>query len=395
MKSQHVGRAVARFCLLSSACGVLSVAANAQSLMPRIEAIRAHEAAEQSLRPAQASPAKMSTAAELPSESTPNVAATAPPASINTTNFNSVNSRDPNSKSTNRDFGFGGVRLKPQWVAYAQIIPAPAPQQPAPQITSTAPESTTQNRQSRGRRMLRVFTDVQFGYDKQQFLVTTPTPSLVDVRRQVRNLVVTAQYPLSNRTKIAVSVPYVSQSVRGGGINQRGSGVGDIGVFVERRFPEVARGTEVSVTVGMLFPTGKDPYSVGASQLPTGLGFYQPLARVRISKMRVPLQFYGALDYGTSLPRNVGGERRRLPASYGAELGMYYSISPGFTAQTAVKWSRVSSPFTFENDSNVAYLSQGLIFTAGETTSFQAAVDAGLTEDALDFFLSLSLVKDF
>jgi hypothetical protein len=293
----------------------------------------------------------------------------------------------------------GGTILgRPQWVAVAQIIPAPAPEAPSPQVTSTVPVEAARNA-ARRRRELSVYTDLQFGYDKQQVLVTSPTPFLADVRRQIRDLVVTAQYPLAQNTSVAVSVPYISQSTHGttptGSINQRGSGVGDIGVFVQRRFPEIARGTEIAVTVGMLMPTGKDPFDLRPNELPTGLGFYQPMARLRVSKMRVPLQFYGAVDYGTSLARNVNGERRKLPASYGAELGFYYAISPEFTTQTAVKWSRISSPFTFETDSNVAYLSQGLIYNAGDSTALQAAIDAGLTEDALDFFLSLSYIKRF
>lgn len=288
---------------------------------------------------------------------------------------------------------------RPQWIAVAQIIPAPAPENPTPQVTSTPPLSTSQNVEPKTRKQLTVYTDLQYGYDKQQVLITTPTPFLADVRRQIRNFVLTAQYPLSNRTNLAVSVPYISQTTRGstpgGTIRQNGNGVGDIGVFIQRRFPEVRRGTEISITLGMLFPTGKDPYHLSASELPTGLGFYQPLARLRISKMRVPLQFYGALDYGTSLPRDVNGARNKLPPSYGAEAGFYYALSPEFTTQTAVKWSRISSPFKYQTDSNVAYLSQSLIFNSGATTSFQAAVDAGLTDDALDLFLSLSLVKRF
>jgi hypothetical protein len=288
---------------------------------------------------------------------------------------------------------------KPYWIAVAQIIPAPAPESPAPQLNSTPPVSTTQNAEPPTRRELTVYTDLQYGYDKQQILITTPTPFLADVRRQIRNFVVTAQYPLSNKTKLAVSVPYISQTIRGSTptdtIRQSGSGVGDVGVFVQHRFPEIARGTEISVTLGMLLPTGTDPYHLDASELPTGLGFYQPLARLRISKMRVPLQFYGALDYGTSLSRDINGERTKLPPSYGVEAGFYYALSPEFTTQTAVKWSRISSPFKFQNDSNVAYLSQALIYNSGATTSLQAAVDAGLTDDALDLFLSLSFVKRF
>ena len=291
------------------------------------------------------------------------------------------------------------VSGKPSWVAAAQTIPAPAPQASLPQASPASPATLMLTETARRRKALTVYTDLQFGYDKQQVLIATPAPFLSNVRRQVRSLVVTAQYPFSRKTNISLSVPYISQTIRAttpvGRFRQSGNGVGDIGLFVERRFPEIARGTEASLTAGMLFPTGKDPYGLGVNQLPTGLGFYQPMVRARLSKMRVPMNFYGAVDYGTSLSRNLNGNRVKLPVSYGAELGFYYAVSPEFTTQTAVKWSRLSSPFTFETDSTVAYLSQALIYSAGADTSIQAAVDAGLTEDALDVFLTLSMVKRF
>jgi len=285
------------------------------------------------------------------------------------------------------------------WVAAAQTVPVPAPETATSQTSPASSAAVSLTESQRGRREITVYTDLQFGYDKEQILIAAPGPFLADARRQIRNFVVTAQYPLSSKTNISLSIPYISQTATintpVGKFRQTGNGVGDIGLFVERRFPEVARGTEVALTLGMLFPTGKDPYRLNSNQLPTGLGFYQPVARARITKLRVPLQFYAAVDYGTSLSRDLNGSRVKLPASYGAELGFYYSISPEFTAQTAVKWSRVSSPFTFETDSNVAYLSQGLSYTAGADTSFHAAVDAGMTEDALDLFLSLSYVRRF
>ncbi len=285
----------------------------------------------------------------------------------------------------------------PYYISVAQLSAAGAPERPARTIGSS-PDLAT-NAEAPPSKEVTVFTDLQFGSDKQQFLVATPAPSLVEVRRQIRNLVVTAQYPLSDRSNIAVSIPYISQSVSGNApgisIDQRGSGVGDIGVFVGHRFPEIARGTELSVTTGMLFPTGKSPFELGENELPTGVGFYQPLIRARISKMRVPLQFYGAVDYSTSLSRDVNGSQRKLPPSYGLEAGFYYSLSPEFTTQTSVKWNKISSPFTAQTASTVAYLSQGLIYTRGSSTSFQASVDAGLTDEAIDFLLTLTLIKSF
>ena len=292
-----------------------------------------------------------------------------------------------------------------KWIAVAQIVPSRGTESSAanpssPELFYPEDEANPRRGGAGGRgKQITIAADLQYGSDTQSVLVVLPEPFLAQIKRQVFSTVITAQYPLAPRTNLALSVPYISQTTRGeapgASIRQSGRGLGDVGVFLEQRFPEIARGAEVDITLGMLFPTGTDSNNLAPNELPTGVGFYQPLARVRISKMRVPLQIYTAFDYGTSLARNVNGVSTKLPVSVGIEAGFYYAISPEFTAQTALKWSRISSPFVFENASNVGYLSQSLTYNTGANTALQASVDAGLTPDALDFFFSLSLLNRF
>lgn len=294
----------------------------------------------------------------------------------------------------------------------AQISPLPqsAPQSPAapsspsfPDRVEATPDSqtgrATSTRAPRGRRPITFYVDTRFGFDKQSTIVNVPFPLQVDVQRRIRSVVLAGEYPLSEKTRVFVSVPFIDQTTRSrstfGTIRQSGRGVGDAALFVERRFPEIARGTEASLALGMQFPTGRSQFETGANRLPTGVGFYQPLLRATIRKLRVPLQFYAAVDYGTSLSRRVNGSKLRLPDSYGGEIGFYYTLGPEFTAQTGLSSSRLTSPFVFDSGARVAYLSQSLTYRTGDTTSLRGSVDVGLTDDSTDAFVGFAFNRDF
>jgi hypothetical protein len=230
--------------------------------------------------------------------------------------------------------------------------------------------------------------------------VVLGTPAVAgNIRRRIRTLDVAVEYPLSNVSSVIASVPYIDQraTLRSPILNGvlAGRGLGDIGVYYQRLFPEIARGTDINVSVGMVLPTGRDPFGLGVGQLPTGVGFYQPVARVTVRKLRVPLQFFASVDYGTSFSRNIGGTRVDLPDSYGAELGFNYALGPEFSSETSVSWNRVSSPFINVPGASVAYLSQALTYQANRSTSIRGAVDVGLTDDSTDAFLGLSLNSSF
>jgi hypothetical protein len=198
---------------------------------------------------------------------------------------------------------------------------------------------------------------------------------------------------------VFISLPYISQRVRYtasfGTLSLKGNGLGDVGMYVQKNFPTIGRNTDLSASLGLILPTGSSPFKTGPNELATGVGFYQPVARVTLSKLRTPLRFYTALDYGTSFKKNVGGARVDLPDSYGAELGFYYTMSPEFNTQTSVSFSKVTSPFLDVPGTNVGYLSQSLSYQANQRTALRASVDVGLTEDSTDTFLGLSLDNSF
>ena len=248
------------------------------------------------------------------------------------------------------------------------------------------------------RRPLNVSVGGRMGFDKQTIVIGTPAVAGT-IRRRIRTLDVSLDYPLSPRSSVFLTVPYIEQrtslrSSLGNGIAS-GRGLGDIGIYLQQRFPGVGRGTDLSATLGLVTPTGKDPFNLAPGQLPTGVGFYQPVLRLTLQKLRVPLMFYGAVDYGTSLSRRVGGTKVDLPDSYGGEVGFYYTFSPEFTSQTSLSLSKLTSPFIDVPGTTVGYLSQSLTYQANQRLSWRGAVDVGLTEDSTDAYFGLSVNSTF
>jgi hypothetical protein len=287
-------------------------------------------------------------------------------------------------------------------LAQADVPSIPRPSGPGAPATTSSEDPTNPNAPvvpRRGRRPISFTVDTRFGFDNDSVIVNNPFPLQVDIRRRIRAVVLSGDYAFSDRTRIMMSVPYIDQTTKNrslaGNFTQRGSGIGDVSLWVEHRFPNYRKARELSVAAGLIFPTGKDPFNLAPDELETGLGFYQPAFRVSARSLKVPLQLYGSLDYSTSVSRNVAGQRFRLPASYGGEVGFFYTMGPEWTAQTAVSLGKVSSPFLLSSGASVGYLTQALNYRTGSRTSFRGAVDVGLTDESTDAYVNLSLNSSF
>lgn len=246
---------------------------------------------------------------------------------------------------------------------------------------------------------VRVSADLSFGFDNENAVQNLPAPTAVQIRRRIRILNIAAEYPLSARTNLALGVPLISQSakVSGAGMSAtfRGEGLGDLSLLAERRSSESKRGVEGAVALGLVIPTGKDPFEVGPNDLATGNGFYQPFVRLSVRQLRVPLVFFASVNYGKNLPRTVAGQKVRLPDSYGGEVGFSYALGPEFAVSTSLSANRLSSPFLTERGEYVAYLSQVLSYNSGDATSMRAAVDLGLTDASTNAFVGVSVNHGF
>lgn len=280
----------------------------------------------------------------------------------------------------------------------AADLPAPATGGTKSGSPSAADNSSDTANTPRRRREISASVDTSIGFDSQEFALGSPAVPVL-AKRRIATVNVSLSYPLSRKSSVSLSVPYIDQrssyASPFGKVTLRGRGVGDVGVYLQHNFSEIAKGTQVSASLGLITPTGKSIFNAGPDELPTGVGFYQPVARLTVRKLRVPLQFYGAVDYGTSFSRRVNGARVTLPDSYGGELGFYYAMSPEFTTQTSVSVSKVTSPFIDIPGATVGYLSQALSYQASQNTALRASVDVGLTEDSTDAFVGVSLEKQF
>lgn len=235
------------------------------------------------------------------------------------------------------------------------------------------------------------------GFDRQS-LVNTPTGPLTIDNRHIGRLTITGEYPLSRRTDVSLSIPYVYQTARttsaAGTFRRKGQGIGDMDLYVSQRFPTIAGGLQFSAGAGVVLPTGK-AFNLTTNQLRTGSGFYQPYVHVSIRKMMVPLQFYVSADYGASLARRVDGNRANLPNSYGGEIGFYYALGPQFSTRNGISYGKTNSPFIGASGSTTAYLRQALSYQTNNRTSITASIDAGLTDDSTDAYIQLSAISSF
>jgi hypothetical protein len=255
----------------------------------------------------------------------------------------------------------------------------------------------------RSPREIRLYVSNAFGYDKESAIFDAPKGALLVAKRRIYSLTVSAEHSLGDKTTVSVLVPYIHQTARltardnsrSASRTVTGQGIGDIALYLERNFPDIAKATELAVAVGMQFPTGKDSFRPGGDELPTGVGFYQPLARVTLRKIRVPLQLYVTANYATAFSRKVDGEKVTLPDSYSGEIGYYYTLGPEFTTGTSLMLGKESSPFILGPGSNVGYLTQSLTYKSGGSTSLQASVNVGLTEDSTDAYFGFTFLKDF
>ncbi len=255
-------------------------------------------------------------------------------------------------------------------------------------------------------RVVNVSLDTRLGFDREDVILnaseTTPgrgvlRPEAIKVtaRRFVSSTVLRVESPLNRSALLAVTVPRLYQTIHVSTPGQpartlQANGLGDLSLALEQRLPAFASGTNASITTGLQLPTGRSPFNLGEGELPTGEGFFQPFLRVGLQKVRVPLQFYGTLEYQMAFARRIAGQRERLPDSYGGLVGFSYTTGPEFTAQTSLSLRRSSSPVRFSPGTHEGYLSQALSFRPGRRDVYQGSVDVGLTNDSLDYWLGFS-----
>lgn len=158
--------------------------------------------------------------------------------------------------------------------------------------------------------------------------------------------------------------------------------------------------------------TGVSPYEIDVrEQLSTGSGYYSVSAGVSLSKVLDPVVVFGSLSASWNLPetdlQQVRGARLLLELEPGMGLsgsaGFAYSLSYDISLSISTQLSYTDETIlTFSDgtravaqDQMTGFLSMSLGTRVSDTTIINTSLGIGLTEDAPDFSLGLSLPINF
>ncbi|QSP93565.1 transporter [Marinobacter salinisoli] len=158
--------------------------------------------------------------------------------------------------------------------------------------------------------------------------------------------------------------------------------------------------------------TGVSPYEIDIKeQLSTGSGYYSIAGGASVSKVLDPVVIFGSLSvtYNFSVDGldQVRGARRLIAVDPGFSLsgsaGFAYSLSYDISLSVSTQFSYSDETvLTFSQggravaqDQMSGFLSMSLGTRVSDTTIVNTSVGIGLTEDAPDFSLGVSLPIDF
>ncbi len=158
--------------------------------------------------------------------------------------------------------------------------------------------------------------------------------------------------------------------------------------------------------------TGVSPYEIDVrEQLSTGSGYYSVSAGASLSKVLDPVVVFGSLSASWNLPetdlQQVRGARLLLELEPGmglsASAGFAYSLSYDISLSISTQLSYTDETIlTFSDgtravaqDQMTGFLSMSLGTRVSDTTIINTSLGIGLTEDAPDFSLGLSLPINF
>lgn len=158
--------------------------------------------------------------------------------------------------------------------------------------------------------------------------------------------------------------------------------------------------------------TGVSPYEIDVrEQLSTGSGYYSVSAGASLSKVLDPVVVFGSLSASWNLPetdlQQVRGARLLLELEPGMGLsgsaGFAYSLSYDISLSISTQLSYTDETIltfsdgtrTVAQDQMTGFLSMSLGTRVSDTTIINTSLGIGLTEDAPDFSLGLSLPINF
>jgi len=234
-----------------------------------------------------------------------------------------------------------------------------------------------------------------------------------DVKRDIVEFSLTGRYGVTSRFEVEAKVPYMyrhDREVRGPGTatvsehTVSDHGLGDIeGALYYHLIREKGWVPDVVVNRRVKAPTGRDPYDLDVEdgrykELPTGNGHWGISGGFTAVKTSDPAVFFAGINYYWNIERDVGKEFGKVDPGDSIEynLGIAYALSERvslstsfqqrFTMKTTQKGDDVPGTFM-----NVATLFLGMSYSLSKKTYLNVNVGIGLTVDAPDVQVSVSI----
>jgi len=182
--------------------------------------------------------------------------------------------------------------------------------------------------------------------------------------------------------------------------------VGDVEAAVFWHFLE-ERGRRPDMILGarVSFPTGQSPFGLEPDEIPTGTGYYGLKSSLTMVKSVDPTVVYGNIAYTVNFARRQQGLDTNpgdtIEYAVGSALALSGSLSANFTLEqrltmrtkvTIPDVGGVKVPGSFLNQTS---LRVGLVYMFTDRFFFDFSVSGGLSEDAADIIVGVSLPYRF
>ena len=196
------------------------------------------------------------------------------------------------------------------------------------------------------------------------------------------------------RTMVGIGVPYFIKADREAGDN---SGFGDLSLRLWKQFvaPDDTRPSVVgSIAYNAL--TGEDADGL----VPLGSNFHRLLINLNASRSIDPLVLYGDLSYTHTFAETLNGINIKPGWSVGIRGGASLAITPDITGNLGLRVSFINE---LESDGievpgteqTVGFLETGMGYILNKRYFLSITADIGITDDAPDLALGISLPVRF
>lgn len=211
-------------------------------------------------------------------------------------------------------------------------------------------------------------------------------------------------YGITDDLEAYVNLPLVykerERTFEGSSDSDSATGLGDISVGLKYQIKrETATWPDIMLSLDVLTPSGEDPYEISANDVPLGNGHWETGFGVSVVKSSDPAVLFGGLGYSHSFSRDVKGNKIEpgydINFNFGAVFAMNNQLSLMF--QTAGSYSpAVEVDGHSVGSSSVPILFEtGLTYVISKTMYVDMDVGLGMTDDASDSVIGLSLSRRF